>query len=392
MWQEKRGGLLISRLYHVGLACFALIALTACSFGVPEANPGVQPIINQSEPDPTTTKLIPTKTPNSPSLEELGIENPAIAEQFIGVEASIKREANGSYSVTGLSYRNKAEDPGFEISQTMYTIDPTSFNTHEELNNAYAPATVEANTENKTVTLIWNKEFGWVEEFTLSTDISNPTKLPYEARVLLLQSILLQHKDPFVERSEGLLIRSQRGNNGRTVYLRTDDSLGSNSKPTNFWLRVTMSDGQSFYVSPIDINDLDGRKLIMCAYGREATSDESDGFNKMVLNNTMHLEERAGVAPIFWPVLKADTLALKDMLPLSGGIDQTDLDFLLTIHGDNPFEMLGLFSNYTTHFTVPEEKNNEIESSVVHYDSSGNWTRSAIDPKIQEMFLPCEIK
>jgi hypothetical protein len=334
--------------------------------------------------DPTAMfTASPTETAKAPSLAELGITDPAMIEKFHGVETSIAHETDGSYSVMGTSYVDKAEDAGFEIDQSKYTIDTTSFSINENLNNAYAPATVEAkDSENKPVTLIWNENLGWVKEFSLSTNVDNPTDFPYEARVPMLQSILLQHEDPFTERTNELVIAYILTENGLVTYLRTDGLSGNHSKPTDYWLRANMPDGQLFYINPTDINDLDGRIIAMCSYGKEVTTNL---FNGELLDNIIHAQDRER-SLIFWPILKADPSYLEKInIPDIGVKDESDLNYLLTLNGNKPeeLEVLGNIINRDDfHLTNPGDG---LATPLGIYGTS-------IDPKFQEMMIPCDIK
>lgn len=384
---QKRRRLPIAGFYRFTLAALAFFVAGGCS---QTATINTQPTAASTLTPTAKPTLQPTKTSEVPTLAELGINEPAMIEKFQGAETSVTREGSGAYSVTATSYVDLAEDAGFEKTQNKYTIDTSSFSIHEDLNNAYAPATVEAkNEENEPVTLIWNEKLGWIEEFELSTDVLNPTDFPYEARVPMVQSILLQHEDPFEERSQGLRIRSERTENGRVVYLRTDH-FGNQSKPTEYWLRVIMPDGKSHYVNPVDINDLDGRKVQMCAYGENMTASI---FQRGLLNIAIHQTD-VGSANIFWPVLEADPSVLEQtqIRPRIGITDQTDLNYLLTLNGNKFAKELASF--YLTHFDFPTEdttQSSEIESAIVISDQD-SWIPAPFNPALQETILPCDIR
>jgi hypothetical protein len=167
---------------------------------------------------PTET-LAPTKTtapsPTPNVYQELGMPHEMTAA-FEGSNSTFIREADGSFSVDATSYQSGTREV------RKYSVEVGSFDIHPEISNAYAPATIHgADADGNQVTLIWNQETVWTEEFSLSTDVASPTDFAYEDRIPMLQSILLQHDDPFAERSQGLLIHSERTENGRVVYLRT---------------------------------------------------------------------------------------------------------------------------------------------------------------------------
>jgi hypothetical protein len=153
-----------------------------------------------------------------------------------------------------------------------------------------------------------------------------------------------------------------------------------------------MPDGQSFYINPIDINDLDGRKISMCAYGKEATPSLFGGG--AYLDSIIHAEDLERPF-IFWPILKADPSFLEKIyIPIMGIRDESDLNYLLTLDGNNLAQVLA--SSYVTHFDYPAgdvSQPNEIESAVVEFNQNQNtWLPASLTPQIQEMILPCDIK
>jgi hypothetical protein len=339
----------------------------------------------------TPDSISPSPTPPQ-TIDQMGITEPNIVKAFSGT--TFKQETDGSYSVQATSYAENATKDGFDQKSEKYTIDKTTFNIHADMNNAYAPATVNAtNAEGKQVTLIWNEKLGWVEKFNASTDIESPTDFPYEARIPMLQSILLDHADPFIKRSNGFTISSENTSNGRVVYLRTDDA----SKRTDYWLRVIMLDGSSQYINPVDINDLDGRKIMMCGYPKEYTNPtggQNPGLDKGLRAMLIaHLKLIDSINGPIWGILQADDSFLNKFAFRSTnmpGADGSDLKKLLNLFKPTQLSVGNFdYLSFRTHFTNPDDKNTPIETGIKGFNADGTVSPIPVPSSIQEQIIPC---
>ncbi|MBN1454499.1 MAG: hypothetical protein JW963_26005 [Anaerolineales bacterium] len=289
--------------------------LAACAAPTSIATPTPAPVSTKGAETETlaagTPTMSPTLTPDLVTMDELGITDYRAKKTFEGMPETLTREADGSYSVTAKSNEEGA------ITEGKYTIDITTFDFHLEMKNFYSPGTVEATDEqgNK-VRLIWNNELGWVKEFTnLSTDIENPTEFDYEYRVPMLQSLLLQHESPF-KPGGGLDFRLRvDSENSKVIYFRTDDNVGNLARVTDYWLKVKMPNGESFIVNPVDIDNEEGRAIILTAYGKNATKDAD---SRAKLQNWIKDPTAA-----YWFIVSADPSFLENF-QLVAAIDATD--------------------------------------------------------------------
>lgn len=379
----------------ISMFWICIFTLLACSTQISSPTTAPSPAPTLNTPIASPSEIAPTTTPNTMTMTELGISDPNMAKVLAGIEKTITHEADGSYSVQATSYAENATKDGFDQKSEKYTIDKTTFNIHADTNNAYAPATVDAkDASGKQITLIWNETLGWVEKFNASTDIESPTDFPYEARIPILQSILLDHADPFSKRSNGLLVHSENTDNGRVVYLRTDNASGSNSKRTDYWLRVKMPNGSNYYINPVDINDINDRKIMMCAYPKEYTNPNGaqnpkldQGFRAMFIKYLKTVDSVNG--PV-WGIIQADSSFLDKFTLQSApmpGSDGSDLNYLLTLF--NPKTTLPNMLLDRTHFSNPEDKNPIIESSIYTLKPDGSYALGSVDNSIQELIIPC---
>ncbi len=389
-----------------------ILTLTACATTSPTPTakaPSPQlPATNSTlQVAPTPTKAEPTKMPTSEpiTLDSLGITKSDMVKAFAGVNKSVTKEADGTYSVQATVVTENKTNDGFTQTTEKYTIDTSTFNDHQDLNNAYAPATVTAkDASGKTVTLIWNSESGsWTKEFdNLSTDIETPTDFPYELRIPMLQSILLQHADPFTQRSKGLLVRSEKTADGRVVYLSTNTASGTESKQTDYWLRIKMPDGSLYWINPTDINDINERKIMMCAYPTEYTNPTKGknagldkGLRAMLIS---YLAKIKSINGPMWGILQADSSFLNKFTFRSTsmpGNDGSDMNNLLSIINpkNDPTTIANLLPNVlsgvTTHFSDLTDKDSVTETSVLVLGSGGNYVPGPVDEVIQTLIIPC---
>ncbi len=320
-------------------------------------------------PHPAPSPTQETPTPAAVTREDLGLKKGTPEyHSFRGIEKNVTAEADGRYSVT--------------VDGKKYFLSLDTFDLHADLNNAYAPATVNAvDVNNNPVTLIYNKE-GLSLNAPLSLDIESPTDFDDSSRLTTLQKYLLQHADPFAERSKGLAIQAEWSENGKAYYLRTD-YFGNQSKPSAVWLRYTAPNGNIYYINPTDINDLNGRKVIMCAYGENAIKDK---FQRGYLDLVIHLD-KIGVSPhVFWPILKADDSFFTNFLldPNIPGTDYSDLAYLLSLDGNKPDE-IKYFGDLIDFI--------ERDYPVSNSNQAVEWISTVpIDSQIQEVIIPCAIK
>jgi len=386
------------------------ISLTACQTATPSptaistpmiVSPSSTPDTSPSVPAPVTATELgitdPTSMPQVTSTE-LGITDPTtpLATTFAGVEKKVTREANGTYSVQATSYAEGADKKSFSTSQEKYIIDKNSFSLTEDI-----PVVTATDSQGNKVTLLYDKSTGlFTKEFTnLSGDIENPTDFPYEARIAMMQSIRLQHADPFTERSKKpLLYQSEKTADGsRITVFRTDNIDGNQSKKTGYWLRVIMPNGSYYYVNPTDVNDIDRRKLVMCTYAKAATNptggqnDKYDGVVRNMLIKYVLTDTR-----IYWPVLQADQSYFKNLEvppPLPSG-NSDDLNYLLGLF--NPQDVLNLpglpFKDVDTFFKNPNDTPNTTPMTEIANWNNGVQTPSGINSNIENAILPCILR
>jgi hypothetical protein len=349
----------------VFLLLASILLLAACA-PAPTAAPTPEPALSEAEGPTKTPQLSPTQeTPVTPTpavdMEALGITDPQMIAAFKGFEAFVTPESDGRYSVT--------------VEGKKYFLSPDTFDLHADLNNAYAPATVNATDDkNKSVTLIYNKE-GLSLNAPLSLDIESPTDFDDSSRLTMLQKYLLQHADPFPERSKGLAYQAEWSENGKAYYLRTDN-FGNQSKPSAVWLRYTAPNGNIYYVNPTDINDLDGRKVVMCAYGENAYSNGNEVTLTWLLDNNYNQK-------IIWPILKADPSFFKKYRAEAARYpeaDYSDLAYLLSLPGNKPEELWDFKGDIDAYFTQGTVEGIETIAA------------KKVDPEIQVMIIPCVIK
>jgi hypothetical protein len=334
-----------------------VLLLTACA-----PAPTTEPALSEVEEPTKTPQTAPTQdtpTPAAVTLPEL-VPDLEISPGFRGMEKLVNAESDGRYSVT--------------IEGKKYFLSPDTFDLHADLNNAYAPATVNATDDkNKSVTLIYNKE-GLSLNAPLSLDIENPTDFDDKSKLTFLQRYLLQNPDPFAERSKGLPRRFEDTENGRVAYLRTD-YFGNQSKPSMVWAKYTAPNNHAYYVNPTDINDLDGRKVVMCAYGENAYSNCNEVTLTWLLDNNYNQK-------IIWPILKADPSFFKKYRAEAARYpeaDYSDLAYLLSLPGNKPEELWDFKGDIDAYFTQGTVEGIETIAAKV-------------DPEIQVMIIPCVIK
>ena len=349
------------------LAC--LLWLTACTptqRAAPIVAPGVDttisPLPGTAIPPTLESTAIPPVTE-----QDLGIVGSDMVKAFQGIEKYAQKESDGSYSVT--------------IGGEKYTLQG-GWNLNAELNNAYAPATVNAvDKDGRQVMLIWNTE-GLSINSPLSVDIENPTDFSDLDKLTTLQRFLLQNPDPFIKRTRALTVRYELTESGRVIFLRTDAPGENNSKPSNVWLRYKAPKGKVYWVNPTDTNDVRDRKVIMCAYGQNATKDQ---LQRNRLDGVLHkLGDK-----IIWPILKAGSSFFNNFLLETniGGTDYRDLYDLSNLPGNMPekLENLGRIINRNDVVLVNIGDNTGTPLT-------GNDYEISLDSAIQEMVIPCDIK
>ncbi|MCL4531234.1 MAG: DUF3558 domain-containing protein [Chloroflexi bacterium] len=167
---------------------FCSLALTACS--AQTVSPAVTKIaITPSSASTSLPPEAPTAIPTI-TVDQLGVTDPNVVKAFTG--ATFKQEADGSYSVSAVSYNQETK------VTADYKIDKTTFSINPEIKNAYAPATVQT-TDGKT--LIWDGEHGsWRVPFAMvdNSALDKIDQIPFVPegdQKIAVESALLYLKD-----------------------------------------------------------------------------------------------------------------------------------------------------------------------------------------------------
>ena len=346
------------------LILLLLLAITACS------NAPITPQATVKLPPPTATVIpTPTKTPiptlATISLKDIGVTEPDMIKTFDGLEKLVHKETDGRYSIM--------------VDNTKYFLQG-GWNLHAELNNKFAPATFDAIDEkgNQAV-IIWNSD-GVDINSPLSIDIENPTDFSDDNKLTTLQKYLLQNPDPFTERSKGLPLQLESTENGKVIYLRSD-YFGNQSKSSDVWLRYEAPNEKMYYVNPINLNDVKDRKVIMCAYGQNATKGKGE---RGLLNKSLKYPNQ-----VIWPILKVEEKFLKNFIlrPLPGN-DYGDLFVLLNFQRTQIDDLkLEGFDNYTLGEIIAQVESQPppYEGYLRFYDK--DWP---FPDGIQEVVIPCD--
>ncbi len=224
-------------------AGFTACQTTMTAAPLTQTSTTVEPTASTQPSTPDTPTPVPLLT-----IDKLGVTDPNIDKAFSG--ATFTQEADGSYSVSAISYNGENK-----VTQ-IYTIDKATFTNNPDINNAYAPATVNAtDSQGNKATLIWDGEHGaWRVPFAMvdNSDFSKTSQIPFVAEgdeKIVGQSALLYLKDhpPFndvnVESYKkyggNSLLFEYSADQGKDVKLKSKGNDNPNWTPDNATMKAT---------------------------------------------------------------------------------------------------------------------------------------------------------
>lgn len=325
--------------------------------------PAATPTIAEAPATATVeATAIATATAIPATMEELGVTDTTLTEAFDGIGKFLTPEG-GKFIAT--------------IDGEKYTLDGGWNLNVEQIKTVNA-----VDQQGNRITLIWNKE-GLSINSPLSTDIENPTEFDDTNKLTMSQKFKLQNPDPFSKRM-GLITRVELTERGRVFFLKPDNS-GDQSTLSNVWLRYTDLNGKVSLVNPMDLNDIDARKIIMCDFGKASTE-------KTVLEQFIkYLKE----TKVIWPILKADESFFSNFQHTSSPVAPADEPDLFNLLKQVKIEDLPSIAHIITgdfNDSRIDPTNTVNNGNYVARALTGDGFAIAVDPAIQEMIIPCLIK